>query len=92
MKTAFANEEIPYFSWDRALTAGQIKEMLRMQTGRSWSQLAAWIMREAAFADVWQFVTPQEVWQRFGEVEPFLGRRREFWRYILKAWHELGKV
>jgi hypothetical protein len=92
MKTAFTNDEIPYFSWDRALTVAQIREMLRTQTGRAWSQSAAWIMREAAFADVWQFLRPSEVWQRFGELEPFLGRRRKFWQYILKAWHELGTV
>lgn len=88
----FRDDEIPYFSWDRALTAGQIKADLQTQSGRQWFQLAAWIMREAAFADVWQFLQPRQVWKRFREIEPWLGRRRTFWRYILGAWHELGRV
>jgi len=55
-------------------------------------RLAAWIMREAAFPDVWQFLTPEEAWQQLNEVEPLLGRRRAFWRYILNTWHEMGRV
>jgi len=32
------------------------------------------------------------VWRSFGGLEPLLGRRRDFWPYILKTWHELGAV
>lgn len=92
MRTNFRNDEIPYFSWDRALTVAQIKADLQVQTGRQWSQLAAWIMREAAFADVWEFLHPRQVWERFSEIEPWLGRRRDFWRYIFGVWHELGTI
>jgi len=88
----FQDNEIPYFSWDRKLTAGTIKERLASLSGFEWSRLAAWIMREAAFADVWQFLAPRQVHERLAEVEPFLGRRREFWKYILGAWHEMGRV
>jgi hypothetical protein len=86
------DDEIPYFSWDRPLTVRQIKEQLRAGAGFERVRLAAWIIREAAFADVWQFLTPEEVWRGFAEVEPLLGRRRAFWKYILNTWHELGKV
>jgi len=92
MKTAFANDEIPYFSWDRALTVARIREELRTRTGREWAAVAAWIMREAAVADVWQFLTPQEIDSRLTELEPMLGRRRAFWKYIIRTWHELGKL
>lgn len=90
--TTFANDEIPYFSWDRALTTAQIRVELQTRTGREWVRIAAWIMREAATADVWQFLTPQEVDRRFPDLEPMLGRRRAFWKYILRTWHELGKL
>jgi len=43
------------------------------------------IMREAAFPDVWQFLTPEEAWRQLDEVEPLLGRRRAFWKYILNT-------
>lgn len=89
---SLAEDLVPYFAWDRSLTTAEIRHRLETAAGFDWVRLAAWIMREAAFADVWQFLTPQEVWQRRHELEPFLGRRRDFWHYILSQWHALGKV
>jgi hypothetical protein len=83
---------IPYFAWDRSLTVGQIKDQLRSLDGFEWNRLAAWILREAAFPDVWQFLTPREVSDHLTELEPFLGRRKDFWKYIIRTWHELGKL
>jgi len=57
----------------------------------AWPRTAAWIMREAAVADVWQFLSPRIVDMRFPDLEPHLGRRREFWKYLLRTWQELGK-
>jgi len=71
---------------------GQIKEQLRASSGFERVRLAAWIMREAAFPDVWQFLTPEEAWQQLNEVEPLLGRRRAVWKYILNTWHKMGRV
>jgi hypothetical protein len=92
MRAEFSNDDIPYFAWDRALTAGQIRAELRREDDPAWPRIAAWIMREAAVKDVWQFLSPQTVNARFPDVEPHLGRRREFWRYLLRTWHELGKL
>ena len=92
MKSDFSNDQIPYFAWDRALTAGQIRASLQRTSDPSWPHTAAWVMREAVVADVWQFLTPQVVDARFSDVEPHLGRRREFWKYLLRTWHELGKL
>ncbi len=86
------DNEPPYFSWDRALTTGAIKESLGAATGFEWCRLAAWIMREARFSDVWQFLNPREVSDRFQEIEHFLGRKKAFWNHILRRWHELGKI
>jgi hypothetical protein len=47
-------------------------------------------MREARDEDVWKFVTPERVWQCFATIEPHLGRRRAFWRYLLEGWRRDG--
>lgn len=88
----FNHNEIPYFAWDRHLTVKAIRERLEALSGVEWSRLAAWIMREAAFRDVWQFLSPHQAYARLNEIQPFLGRKRSFWQYILGTWHEMGKV
>ena len=88
----FNDNEIPYFSWDRKSTVGAIKKRLATTSGFEWIRVVAWIMREAAFADVWQFLNAKEVREHLVELEPFLGRKKDFWRYIMGAWHELGKI
>jgi hypothetical protein len=82
----------PDFCWDRKLTAGAIKAQLAAADGPEWVRIASWILREAAFADVWTFLKPTEVSDRLDELTPFLGRRKDFWKYIIGAWHELGKI
>jgi len=69
-----------------------IKKLLKSTSGFEWFRLSAWIMREATFADVWQFLTPEEVRDSFSQIKPFLGRKKSFWNYILSAWHGLGKI
>ena len=92
MSNTFREDEVPYFCWDRSWTVRQIREALRSAQGVERTRVAAWILREAATADVWQFVSPQEVWAQLDVLEPLLGRRRGFWRYILNTWHELGRL
>ena len=88
----FEGQDVPYFCWDRNLTAGQIRSQLRHATGTEWVRLASWILREAAVADVWAFLTPREVKDHLDELAPFLHKRREFWQYLIGTWHELGRI
>jgi hypothetical protein len=92
MRDAGNDDMIPNFCWDRKMTVGQIRERLRSASGFEWMQTASWILREAAFAEVWTFLDPKDVYSRREELAPFLGRRRSFWQYILGAWHELGRI
>jgi hypothetical protein len=93
MKTPiFNDQDVPYFCWDRKLTAGEIRSQLRTAVGLDWVRLASWLMREAATADVWAFMTPSEVKAHFHELAPFLHRKRGFWTYLIGTWHELGRV
>jgi hypothetical protein len=86
------DNEIPYFSWDRAITNGDIVHQLSSFSGFERTRLVAWIMREARFPDVWKFMTPKDVSEHFTELYPLLGRRKEFWKYTMDTWHELGKI
>jgi hypothetical protein len=85
-------DTIPNFSWDRKLTEKQIFSRLQASTGLQKILFVSWILREAAFKDIWKYVTPQEVWKQFGELKQFLGRRKAFWEFILGKWHELGRI
>ena len=84
--------ERPYFCWDRSWSVSDIKAKLAESAPEDWPMLAAWIMREARFEDVWFFLRPAEIAARFGELKSLLGRKQEFWKYILGVWHELGKL
>jgi hypothetical protein len=92
MSSPFRDDEVPYFCWDRSWTVQQIRAALRSAQGSERTRLVSWILREAAVADVWQFLNPREVWGQLDALEPQLGRRRAFWRYIFNTWHELGRV
>ncbi len=88
----FKDDNIPYFCWDRKLTVKDIREKLKSYSGLKKTMFTAWIMREAAFKDVWEFLTPKDVWNTFSELKRFLGRHKDFWVFIMEKWHELGKV
>jgi hypothetical protein len=83
---------VPYFCWDRNLTEQEIKDQLKTLKGLERDRLIAWILREAAFKNVWTFLTPQEVFNSLPGIQHWLGRWGDFWNYITKEWHELGKI
>lgn len=85
-------DTVPYFCWDRSWSVNEIKCRLNSATPDEWNRLAAWIMREARLSDVWSFLSPRQVFNRFAEVKPYLHQSADFWTYILGTWHELGKV
>lgn len=90
--TRFSDNTIPYFAWDRAITAGEIKRRLGSGLLQDNKSLVSWILREAAFDDVWQFLTPESVAEYLPLITSQLGRKKEFWTYIFRTWHELGKI
>jgi hypothetical protein len=91
-RAALAEGDVPYFCWDRPWTVAEIRRRLAAAQGVERDRLTAWIMREAAFKDVWLFLTPAEVRDALPRVSPMLGRWRAFWPYLIGRWHELGKV
>ena len=81
---------IPYFLWDEPMTVAEFKQRLQTASPPEQKRLLAKLLREARDTDVWQFTTPQEVWRRWNELSPMLGRRRAFWEWLLTSWDKEG--
>ena len=79
---------VPYFLWDEPLTVAELKRRLAEASEAEQTRLLSKILREARDTDVWKFTTPEEVWRRWNELAPQLGRRRGFWEFLLRRWRE----
>lgn len=74
------------------MTVTELKRRLSDASEPERTRLLAKILREARDTDVWKFTTPEEVWRRWREIEPHLGRRREFWRFLFEFWEKEGLI
>lgn len=83
---------IPYFLWDEPMTVAEFKQRLQTASLPEQRRLLAKLLREARDTDVWFFTTPQEVWRRWNELSPMLGRRRAFWESLLTSWQKEGLI
>ncbi|MBA3785480.1 MAG: hypothetical protein H0X15_08080 [Acidobacteria bacterium] len=81
---------VPYFLWDEPMTVAELKRRLTSASATEQTRLLAKTLREARDTDVWKFTTPREVWNRWNEIAPMLGRRREFWKFLFEAWEKEG--
>ena len=80
------------FAWDRDESPESLRARLAAASSEQWLELAAWILREARVNEVWEFLHPQDVAACFRALEPRLGRRRDFWSYLITTWRELGRL
>jgi hypothetical protein len=85
------DDAIPYFLWDQPMTVAELRRRLDGPSDERYRYLGK-ILREAREPDVWRFTTPAEVVGQWDRLEPQLGRRREFWRFLIGKWRELGLV
>jgi hypothetical protein len=83
-------EAIPYFLWDDPMTLSELRARLQGASRAERLRLLGRILREARDTDVWRFTTPTEVAASWPELQPYLGRRREFWHFLLERWRDLG--
>ena len=83
------DESIPYFLWDEPMTMRELRKRLeRSEEDRI--RLLGKILREAREQDVWLFTTVEEIVSRWDQLERHLGRRRDFWQFLLGRWREQG--
>jgi len=76
----------PYFLWDMDLTLERFRELLAGDDLEVRAYLVGKLMRQAKPDDVFQFVTVREIRELWPHLERYLGRSREFWRWILGVW------
>lgn len=82
-------DAIPYFLWDAPMTVGELRRRLAA-SDEDRIYLLGKILRKAREPDVWLFTTPEEVSRRWDQLERHLGRRRDFWAFLLQRWREQG--
>lgn len=80
----------PYFLWDVELDEAELRERLQASDPDARAQWQACVLREARFADVWSYLSLQEVVRDWPHIERHLGRRRAFWTFLLEGWRQDG--
>ncbi len=80
----------PYFLWDVPVSEEELHQRLLDPDPDARAQWQACILREARFVDVWQYLTLDEVLSNWEHIHRHLGRRRNFWEYLLRTWREDG--
>jgi len=79
---------IPYFLWDAPMSVAELRARLRSAEPGERVRLLGKILREARDPDVWRFTTLEEIVALWPQLEPHLGRRRQFWKFLLDRWQE----
>lgn len=86
------SQEIPYFLWSEDTTVEEFRAILASEDNPERILYIARLLREARISDVWNFLTPQQVADAFEEAAPHLGRKRDFWKYLLSVWKKNGAI
>jgi hypothetical protein len=83
---------VPSFLWDEPLTVAEFRRRLTTASPAEQTRLPAKLLREARDTDVWKFTSPEEVWRKWPALSLHLGRRREFWEFLLDRWQKEGLI
>ena len=76
----------PYFLWDVDWTLDEFLDRLASATGEGRAYLVGKVMRQAKPDDALQFVEAAQMAELWASVERYLGKQREFWRWLLQRW------
>ena len=83
----------PYFLWSEDMDDQEFRSVLRGDRGPDLQALyTGRLLREARMAEVWWYLRPQDVADRWTTASRHLGRARDFWAGLLEAWREAGRV
>lgn len=80
----------PVWLWDRAIDATTARRVLADPDDPRHEALLAQLLREERPGRVWDWVTPQHVARELDRIGPRLGRKREFWMWLIGGWREQG--
>jgi hypothetical protein len=85
-------QAVPYFLWDEPMTVAELRERLSTASPPERTRLLGKILREARDTEVWLFTTPGEIAKSWSGISRNLGRRREFWEFLLESWSKQGRL
>jgi hypothetical protein len=85
-----ADDEVPYFCWDRRLTRGELRRIAGDPRHPEHLPTLGLLLREARPDEVWTYVDPQTIARELPAVARFLGRRAAFWSWLIEGWRSLG--
>lgn len=86
-------DAVPYFNWDVGVTNGTVRAALRSDSIEDRVFWVARIMSEARYDDVWAYLSlDEDVLPLWSRVRPQLGRRRDFWEFLLGCWRQDGLI
>lgn len=74
----------PYFLWDVDLTLAQFLKLLRSSDGTVRAYWVGKLMRQAKPDDALTYVRADEMEALWTGIEPYLGDKREFWKWFLE--------
>jgi hypothetical protein len=93
MTTDLGREDLrPYFLWDEDTSIAELRASLARPDSDERLRLLGKMLREARDTDVWQFVSPDEVATALPRLGRHLGRRKDFWEYLIGRWRARGLV
>ena len=78
----------PYFLWDVDMDLEQFRKLLEDPDPQVRGYILGKLMREARPDDVFQFVSLRTIRNNWDDLHRHLGRRLEFWRWLLRRWEE----
>jgi hypothetical protein len=76
----------PYFLWDVDMTLERFEHLLRTADRETRAYLVGKLMRQAKPDDVFTFVSEAQIRELWHDVQPYLGRTRAFWHWLMAAW------
>ena len=82
----------PYFLWDCDMTLPEFIEGLKNPSIDVRAYLAAKLMRQAKPDDVFTFVTLEQIAKLWPDLKRYLGKKLEFWDWLLSMWEKQGRV
>lgn len=80
----------PWFLWDSDVSDVELRARLRHEDPAIRAQWQGVIMREATYAEVFEYLTLAEIVRDFLLIERHLGRRRAFWNWLLEGFRRDG--
>lgn len=82
----------PWFVWDLDIDEAGLRAQLVQPDPDLRAQWQGRVLREAAYSEVWTFLSLEEVLANWSRIQRHLGRRRAFWEWLLDGWRRDGLI